>query len=329
VTDGGDQPPSTDGDKERKPPVLGRRARLETMQRGIMRHAVVLGAMDMLRAYDRAGGGMLAGGLSYFGFFTVVPALLLFASLLGVVIEDAALRAELIDDLVDQIDPIRDVAKAIIDGLAGTGRAGTIIGVIGLLWGASGFYGALQASMQRMFPGPGSRDFFRTRLNGVLTVVLILGSMLAAVLFIFVAPLVLEWVSQQCVEVTELDARLSGQLCAFDLDGISEALGPVAAMGVAFVAAFLVYVALPPDGPTAKQAFVPAVIAGITIGLLTSLFGWIAPLLVRHWLALGVVGSVFVALIWFNLVFQVLLYGAALARLRRDRDRTRSGPPTF
>ena len=76
-------------------------------------------------------------------------------------------------------------------------------------------------------------------------------------------------------------------------------------------------------GPTFRQAFWPAVIVGIVIGLFTSLFGWIAPLLVRHWLTLGIVGSVFISLIWFNLVFQALIYGAAFARLRRDRDRMR------
>jgi uncharacterized BrkB/YihY/UPF0761 family membrane protein len=85
--------------------------------------------------------------------------------------------------------------------------------------------------------------------------------------------------------------------------------------------------AIPPDGPTFRQAFWPAVVSGTIIGLLTSLFGLIAPLLVRHWVTLGTVGSVFIALIWFNLVFQVLLLGAAFARIRRDRDRTRNGPP--
>ena len=326
MTGGGGEPPQ---DVKRRAPVLGWRARLETLQRAVLRHAFVRGVIDVMRAYDRAGGGMLAGGLSYFGFFTVVPALLLFVSLLGVVIEDAALRAQLITELVDQLDPIRDVATSVIDGLAGSARVGTIVGVIGLLWGFSGFYGALQGSMQRMFPGPGRRDFFRTRLNGFLAVILILGSMLVAVVVIFVAPLVAEWLSARCTEVTQFDSRLSEQLCAIDLGQVSDVIAPVAAMGVAFVAAMLVYVAIPSNGPSIKQAFVPAIAAGIAIGLLTSLFGWVAPLLVRHWLALGIVGSVFVALIWFNLVFQALLYGAALARLRRDRDRTRSGPPTL
>ena len=55
-----------------------------------------------MRAYDRGGGGMLAGALAYYAFFTMVPVLLLFVSLLGVIIEDSELRTQLIQDLVDQ-----------------------------------------------------------------------------------------------------------------------------------------------------------------------------------------------------------------------------------
>ncbi len=149
-------PPEQDGKPQRHPPVLGWRGRFEALQRAVLRTPPLLAVMDVMRAYDRGGGGMLAGALAYFGFFTVVPALLLFVGLLGVLVEDAALRERLVQGLVDQLDPIREVAAEVINGLADNGRTGTVVGVLGLLWGASGFYGALQGAMQRMFPGPGS-----------------------------------------------------------------------------------------------------------------------------------------------------------------------------
>ena len=163
MSQGGGLPPS--GRDERRGSVIGWRGRLEALQRSVMRHPLVVAAMSVVRAYDRAGGGMLSGGLSFFAFFTVVPALLLFVSLLGILIEDADVRAKLIEDLIGQIDPIKDVAKAVVDGLAGSARTGTLIGILGLLWGFSGFYGALQGSMLRMFPGPGTRDFLSTRIR--------------------------------------------------------------------------------------------------------------------------------------------------------------------
>jgi len=322
-------PPEQDGKAPRHPPVLGWRGRFEALQRAVLRTPPLLAVMDVMRAYDRGGGGMLAGALAYFGFFTVVPALLLFVGLLGVLVEDAALRERLIQGLVDQLDPIREVAAEVINGLADNGRTGTVVGVLGLLWGASGFYGALQGAMQRMFPGPGAPDFLQTRLRGVVAVVVVLGVLLLAVVLIFALPLINEWFDRRCAALGALDLPLLRSACDVDVAQVTGAIGVVGAVGVAFLAVLMVYVVVPPDGPSLRQAIWPAVIVGVVIGLLTSLFGWVAPLLLRQWLTLGIVGRVFISLIWFNLVFQALVYGAAFARLRRDRDRARNGAPRW
>ncbi len=274
-----------------------------------------------MRAYDRGGGGMLAAALAYFAFFTMVPALLLFVSLLGILVEDRGLREQLVTSLVDRLDPVSEVATTVIDGLAGGGRTGSFIGILGLLWGASGFYGALQNAMGRMFPGPGGRGFLRTRLRGLLTVALILGSLLAAVVAIVALPVVRQWLAARCLEIDALQLPLLEQACAVDPGPVSTIVAVGATMVVAGAAALLVYVVIPADGASLRQALLPAALVGVAIGLFTSLFGWLAPLLMRQWLTLGIVGSVFISLIWFDLVFQALVYGAAVARMRRDVSR--------
>jgi membrane protein len=291
-----------------------------------MRRPFVRGVSDVTRIYAGGGGAMLAAALSYFALFTLVPSLLLFVSLLGVLVEDVDLRAQLIAALVDRIEPIGEVASAVIDGLADSGRTGTVIGIVGLLWGASGFYGALQDAMLRMFPGPSSRGLLQTRVRGVATVVLILGSMLVAVVLLFTVPLVSGWLTDRCREIGSSGLPIVAQACDLDFGEVGGATVVVGTMAVAFLAALCVYVLVPEHGAGLRQAFVPALVAGLAIGAFTSLFGWVAPLLVRQWLALGIVGSVFIALVWLNLVFQALLYGAALARLNRDRDRRSISP---
>jgi membrane protein len=327
VTEGGNAPPRSKPGAGREPPILSWRARLEAFQRSVMRRSAVAGVLDVTRAYDRSGGGMLAGALAYFAFFTMVPALLLFVGLLGILVEDQKVRQNLIEALVGQVQPVADLSRFIVNNLADTGRIGTVVGIIGLVWGASGFYGALQGAMQRMFPGPGGRDFLNTRIRGTVTVVFILGSMLMAVVVLVALPLVTDWKNEVCATLSNLDAIVVNDLCAIDLVQIGWAIQVVGAMAVAFLVALVVYVAVPPDGATIGQAFWPAVIVGIIIGSFTSLFGLIAPLLVRYWQGLGFVGGVFIALIWFNLVFQALIYGAAFARIRRDRDRLSEGSP--
>jgi len=325
LTTGGDSPPGTGAERRRQEPVLNWRGRLEALQRAIMRLGPVQAILHAMRAYDRGGGGMLAGALAYFAFFTMVPTLLLLVSLLGVLVEDERLRQELIQGVIGQLDPIADLATFVIEGLADSGRTGTIIGLIGLLWGASGFYGALQGAMQRMFPGPGGRDFLQTRLRGAITVVVVLGVLVIAIGVVFILPFVNEWFEARCVELERQGLAIAEEVCSIDLGRITGAIGVVGAMGVAFLMALGIYIAIPLDGPTLRQAFWPAVTAGVLIGGFTALFGWIAPLLVRYWLTLGIVGNVFIALIWLNLTFQALVFGAAFARLRRDRDRLRHG----
>lgn len=325
MTSGPVAPDESGATARREAPVLGWRGRIEALLRTVMRSRPMRAVQDVMRAYDRGGGGMLAGALAYFAFFSLVPALLLFVSLLGIIIEDESLRQELIDSLVNQLDPIRDVAIAVIDGLADSGRTGTIVGVLGLLWAGSGFYGALQGAMQRMFPGPGGRDFFRTRFNGVLTVALVLAVLLIAVVVVFGLPLVTEWLNRRCADLQALDVAVVEGFCSIDFVQLSGAVAVVGAMGIAFAAVLTIYLVIPTDGPTFTEAFWPAVLVGLAIGGLTSLFGWIAPLLVRNWVTLGIVGNVFIALIWLNLVMQAVVYGAAFARLRRDRARVKNG----
>ena len=325
MTSGGESPPGTGAEGRRQEPVLHWRGRLEALQRAVMRLGPVQGILHAMRAYDRGGGGMLAGALAYFAFFTMVPTLLLLVSLLGVLIEDDRLREELIQGVIGQLDPIADLATFVIEGLADSGRTGTVIGLIGLLWGASGFYGALQGAMQRMFPGPGGRDFLQTRLRGAITVIVVLGVLVIAIGVVFILPFVDEWFEARCLELERQGLAIAEEVCSIDLGQFTGAIGVVGAMGVAFLMALGIYIAIPLDGPTLRQAFWPAVIVGVLIGGFTALFGWIAPLLVRYWLTLGIVGNVFIALIWLNLTFQALVFGAAFARLRRDRDRLRHG----
>lgn len=300
MTDGSDHPA---GDRRTRPsPRLSPRARLERLGRRLMRLALIRSFLDVQRAYDRAGGAVTSAGLAFFALFTLSPALLLMAGILGFIVDDETLRREIMAQVVVQIPPLEDVARVVLEGLADGAQAGTLLGLAGLLWGSSGFYGALQGAMQRMFPGPGTRDLIRTRLLGLVSLGLVMGALLAAV-------------------IASLTVPLANELLTVDLDQLTAVLAPVVACGVGVGACLLVYVAVPTDGPGVRAALLPALLAGTVIGLLTSTFGVLGPLLVRAAPALGLLGTVFISLVWLNLVFQTLLYGAAAARLGRDRRR--------
>jgi membrane protein len=273
-----------------------------------MRNRRLQSLLAVMADYNAAGGGLLSAGLAFNALFAIIPALLAVVAFLGLVIEDPVRRAETVQFIVRQVPPLEQVAATIVDTLATGSRVGSIIGIIGVLWGASGFYGALEGAFALLFPGSAGRGIVEQRIRGVIGVLALVGMVVAAVLINTVIGLVATVIVLPGIDIFRLVA-------------------PVIACATGVAVCAVVYIVVPVNGPSLRAARAPAIVAGIGIGLLTALFSLVAPLLVQGFAALGVIASVFAALIWLNLIFQVLLYGAAWACIRRDRERARTAIP--
>ncbi len=305
MSQGGD---GAQGTGVHRAPRLSLRDRIAVGQRAVMRDRRVRFALEVLQGYGSAGGGLLAAGLAFYALFAIIPGILTLVALLGIVISDPASRESVVQWLVDQIPPLQPVARTILSTLADGGRVGSILGIIGVIWGASGFYGALDGALSLILPGPGSRGVVEQRVRGIIGVLLIVGMGLGAVLISSIGGIVVALVNVPGLDLLRL-------------------LSLAITCGLAILVCEVVYVVVPRNGPSWRAAAVPALAAGTGIGLLTSLFGILTPFLIRGFAALGVIASVFAALVWFNLLFQILLYGAAWARIRRDREVLRREPP--
>lgn len=293
--------PETPPTPTERPNLIERiQARVRVTERRVRRIPLVQAIQRVLDTYALAGGGLTASGLSYGALFAVVPGLLLIVSLLVLVVDSPEVRQEVIDWITEQLPPLKEFAEDIVTGLAQSARVGTVFGLIGFLWGASGFYLGLEGAMERSFPGPKKREAILGRVRGVIAVVVVVGAVLVA----FIA---------------NSAATVLWGVLGVDLGPLVPLITPLIAVVASTAVALIVYVIVPSDTPGWRAAFPPAVAAGIGMGLLTSLYSLVAQLLVGGFAGLGALTSVFAALIWFNWVFQILLYGAAWARLRRDR----------
>jgi membrane protein len=287
---------------------LSLRERLGAIERRVRRLPPVRGLMSVIDAYNAAGGGLLASGLAFSALFAIVPALLLLVSVLVIWVDDPVGRQDVIDWVIEQVPPLESVAKGIVDNLANGARVGTILGLVGFLWGASGFYLALDGALNRFFPARRGRDPVMGRVRGFIAVALVVLAVLVAFAASTFASLVVGFLH-------------------LTVDGFVPFVSPLVAVGVASVVCFACYRLVPVQPPAWRVTVRPAFIAGVAIGLLTSLFGALAPLLVAGFTGLGVIASVFVALVWLGWVFQFLLYGAAYARARDVHLRKSTGAP--
>jgi len=256
--------------------------------------------------YSASGGTIVAAGLAYRTMFATLTLLVFAAGLAGIVISDPARRVDVINALVTVLPgPLHESLTASVDALGREGLTVGLVGVVGLFWGASSMYEALDQATSMILPGGRRRGGFDRRVRGLVAVAaltVVVGAFLA------LTPLV----AAGFVDVG------GGALLAT----VVEPLGAI----VAFVA--LVYAGyrfVPTAPPTARDALPPAVVAGAAMSILTTFFAVLAPFLVNRMQAFGVVASFLAALVWLDLLAVCFLVGGAWARARRD-DRRRSAP---
>jgi YihY family inner membrane protein len=258
--------------------------------------------MAVLGIANQAGAPLLAAALAFNAMFAILPGLLLLSGILGWAIEDVEARARLLTDLLARIPALGSAISDSLDGVVRERGGLTIIGLVGLVWGASNFYGVLDEVMRRIFAGGAVRGFLEQRIRGLLTVMGLIVLTFGTILLGGLATVAITTVGE--------------------LPGLAIALsvaGPLGFIGFSIVAVLFTYLFVPTAPPSLRAAWLPAVVAGTGIGLLTSLFSLLAPLLVGGLAAFGVLAAVFGALVWLNFGFQMLLWGAAWARYRRDR----------
>ena len=126
-------------------------------------------------AANEAAAPLFAAALAFATLFAVIPLILLVAGVIGWLVQDPVQREALLDQLVNLIPPLADLFEQTLDNLAQASGTLSIIGLIGLLWGSSSFYGALDEVMRRIFPGGGIRDPIVRRIRGVLAILILVG----------------------------------------------------------------------------------------------------------------------------------------------------------
>jgi membrane protein len=277
--------------------------RIDRIVARVTANPIVSQGLAVMDAANEAAAPLFAAALAFATLFATVPLILLIAGVIGFLVQDPAQREALLDQLVNLIPPLADLFEQTLDNLAQASGTLSIIGIVGLLWGSSSFYGALDEVMRRIFPGGGIRDQVARRIRGVLAILILIG--------LLVGTLVL----------SSLWALLDDRIQDF---GLWRWLAPLIALAATILVVWVCYLVVPTKPPSWRAALPPAIVAGIGIGLLTALFTALTPLLIGSLAGLGVIATVFGALIWLNFSYQILFYGAAWARVRRDREESAS-----
>ena len=262
---------------------------------GLPRVATARRVLDRFNVVD---GGLLAAGIAYNAVLALIPIGLLATGLAGIVLTDARSRAELVASIAGFLPPLAGVVDEIVGGLSRASPSVSLVGLVLAAWGTSRLFASLESGIGLMDLGGPRRSLVRRTVRRVVSIAVLAAVLLAAVL---AAPLL------------ALAVELSGSGGSRPiLDALLATIPPA----LAAVALAAVYRLIPVRRPEWRQIGLPALTGAIALVVVTRVFVFITPRVFGANLVYGTLGAILVGLAWLDLVFTIVLIGAAWVRER-------------
>jgi len=263
----------------------------------------IVEARSVVAADAEAGGSLLAAALAYRALFGLLSGLVFVAGLVGWLIEDPTRRADAMRTLATLLPGVEPVARIGLESLVAGYGAVSILGLLGAAWGASAFYDALDAAVNRVLPGSRARSAFERRLRGIGAVVVLA---LAGALALGMG-----------LALPTLQGMVGGEPLRFLVAAAEAGLTVV----LLWAGVLTIYRLVPTAVPSLSAAGLPALAVGCGIWLTAQAYALLVPLLVGGLAVFGIFVSLLGLLIWLGWVSQLLLLGASWTRVRRDDGR--------
>jgi membrane protein len=267
------------------------RGRLDTVRRA-------------LESFGEMRSAQSAAGMAYYAFFSLFPlTLFLVAVTSAIFVRDRQRAVEQVITLIRQAVPvapglIRDNIEQVLKARGAIG----LIGAVGTLWSATGFFSILSGNINRAWPKAQPRNFFQQRL-----VALIMIAVLIVLLSLSLgSTAILNFLPLGQIPVLQ-DLLLPGGL----LRRILTTLVP-------WLFAFLLFLALYRWTPNTRvpwrAAGWAALIVSIVWQLAATAFAWyVGSGLARYQLVYGSLGTIIALLFWIYLASWFTLFGAHLS----------------
>ena len=151
----------------------------QSLDRFQQRHRLLGFPFAVFQKYGEDQGGYLAATISYYGFFSIFPLLLVFTTILGYVVEkNSSAYTSLVDSALGQFPVIGHQLQT--HSLTGSGPA-LAIGVVAALWAGMGVFMAAQNAMDHVWDVPYVErpNFLASRLRALGLLAVIGGGLLA------------------------------------------------------------------------------------------------------------------------------------------------------
>jgi membrane protein len=260
----------------------------------------------------------LGAALAYYSIFSIAPLVLLTIAVAGMLFGQKAAEGAIVAEIGDTVgQPVATAIETMIQSASDPGSTilATLIGLVTLLFGASGVFGQLQDALNTIWkvapkPGLGFWELLRSRF---LSFTMVLGTG-----FLMLVSL-LATAALAAVAAYFTPASLPGGVYLW------QAVNWLLSFALATLLFALIYKILPDVQLAWKDVWTGAVVASLLFSIGKYLIGLY---LGRGGVAsaYGAAGSLVVILIWVYYSSQILLFGAELTRVLARRHGTHVAP---
>jgi membrane protein len=272
----------------------------------LLQRPLVVEVRQVLDTYGKGPGGLLANGLAFSTLFATFPIALLILGVAGLFATDPDAQQRIADALKELIPPLSELVDSALAAVTAGAAAASILGFVGVLWTVSQFYATLDLAFSRIFDDRPGRDMVNRTLRGLLLVV----GIIVVVISLFIVGAL----------AALFRALLPDELATLEVAGDVISSWPFL-LGLGVVATAMVYRVVPAGTPRWRSIWLPAILVGVVVVVLSQVFLRLVPLLVGAAAVAGSLATAFIALAWLSFTFQAVLYGAAWVRVRDDKSR--------
>ena len=252
----------------------------------------------VLDRFGAADGGLLAAGVAYNAVVALIPIGIVASGFAGLVLNDPGSRAEMVRTISDFLPPLSGVVDEIVGGLSRASPSLSILGLLLAAWGTSRLFAGLESAIAQIDAGGPRRSLAQRTARRLGSIAVLAGIVLVTLI---------------ATPALALAVEMNGTGAARPILELFLAVMPPVFGGLALVA---VYRLIPLPRPTWRAIGPPAAVGAVALVILTRVFVFVAPRLFGANLVYGTLGAILVGLTWLDLVFTVVLLGAAWVRER-------------
>lgn len=258
-----------------------------------------------------------AASVAYFAFFSFIPLLLLLASIAGFLLVDIDAIGEMLDFISQDVPIPRELIESNLRQLMRARNIGSIIGVIGLVWSASGSFISLTRNINRAWSKANRLNFVQGRLIALA----IVAALVIAIVIWYAITNIVNYISSlnlPFIQEIAIQQTIFWRLSSSALPWL-----------FVFLAFITLYRWVPNTSVRWSEAFWGALTASIAIYIATKGFTlFLRSGVVNFQLIYGSLGTILAFLTWVYITAFIAIMGAhissSIAHFYRDKPSNKS-----